>query len=184
MTGGQLGPAIHRTKRDQIDLGHLANRDDSAAVVVRTVYGAGCSTWFQNGLQNGLQNVGSCDDTDFHPAPGSFPEGKPVMDRTERFYKIDQLINERRGVPFKDLQDALEVSRAKRAKNVSRAAVDLELGPGTASSPERMSRPPDCDSRPNGLAGWPTSSGIRIKKAPSNQTKAMFRSSLMRMIVS
>ena len=34
------------------------------------------------------------------------------MDRTERFYKIDQLINERKLVPFKDLQDELEVSRA------------------------------------------------------------------------
>jgi predicted DNA-binding transcriptional regulator YafY len=35
-----------------------------------------------------------------------------TMDRTERFYKIDQMINERRLVPFKDLQDELEVSRA------------------------------------------------------------------------
>ena len=34
------------------------------------------------------------------------------MDRTERFYKIDQLINDRKLVPFKDLQDQLEVSRA------------------------------------------------------------------------
>jgi len=34
------------------------------------------------------------------------------MDRTERFYKIDQIINERTLVPFKDLQDELEVSRA------------------------------------------------------------------------
>jgi DeoR/GlpR family transcriptional regulator of sugar metabolism len=34
------------------------------------------------------------------------------MDRTERFYKIDQIINERKFVPFKDLQDELEVSRA------------------------------------------------------------------------
>jgi predicted DNA-binding transcriptional regulator YafY len=34
------------------------------------------------------------------------------MDRTERFYKIDQMINERRLVPFKDLQDGLEISRA------------------------------------------------------------------------
>ena len=34
------------------------------------------------------------------------------MDRTERFYKIDQMINERRLVPFKDLQDELEISRA------------------------------------------------------------------------
>jgi predicted DNA-binding transcriptional regulator YafY len=34
------------------------------------------------------------------------------MDRTERFYKIDQIINERRLVPFKDLQDELEISRA------------------------------------------------------------------------
>jgi len=34
------------------------------------------------------------------------------MDRTERFYKIDQLLAERRLVPFADLQAALEVSRA------------------------------------------------------------------------
>ena len=34
------------------------------------------------------------------------------MDRTERFYKIDQMINERKLVPFKVLQDELEVSRA------------------------------------------------------------------------
>lgn len=34
------------------------------------------------------------------------------MDRTERFYKIDQLINDRKVVPFDDLLDALEVSRA------------------------------------------------------------------------
>ena len=34
------------------------------------------------------------------------------MDRTERFYKIDQIINERKLVPFKELQDELEVSRA------------------------------------------------------------------------
>lgn len=34
------------------------------------------------------------------------------MDRTERFYKIDQIINERKLVPFKDLQDELEISRA------------------------------------------------------------------------
>lgn len=34
------------------------------------------------------------------------------MDRTERFYKIDQLISERRVVPFTALMAALEVSRA------------------------------------------------------------------------
>ena len=34
------------------------------------------------------------------------------MDRTERFYKIDQMINDRKLVPFKDLQDGLEISRA------------------------------------------------------------------------
>lgn len=34
------------------------------------------------------------------------------MDRTERFYKIDQLLAERRLVPFEALQSALEVSRA------------------------------------------------------------------------
>lgn len=34
------------------------------------------------------------------------------MDRTERFYKIDQLLSERRVVPFAVLQEKLEVSRA------------------------------------------------------------------------
>lgn len=34
------------------------------------------------------------------------------MDRTERFYKIDQMIHDRRLVPFAELQEALEVSRA------------------------------------------------------------------------
>jgi predicted DNA-binding transcriptional regulator YafY len=34
------------------------------------------------------------------------------MDRTERFYKIDQLLAERRVVPFAVLQEKLEVSRA------------------------------------------------------------------------
>jgi len=34
------------------------------------------------------------------------------MDRTERFYKIDQLLAEHRVVPFEILQSALEVSRA------------------------------------------------------------------------
>jgi predicted DNA-binding transcriptional regulator YafY len=34
------------------------------------------------------------------------------MDRTERFYKIDQLLHDRRVVPFAVIQSALEVSRA------------------------------------------------------------------------
>ena len=34
------------------------------------------------------------------------------MDRTERFYKIDQMIHERKLVSFAELMDALEVSRA------------------------------------------------------------------------
>ncbi len=34
------------------------------------------------------------------------------MDRTERFYKIDQLIGERKVVPFEDFLSALEISRA------------------------------------------------------------------------
>jgi predicted DNA-binding transcriptional regulator YafY len=34
------------------------------------------------------------------------------MDRTERFYKIDQMIHDRKLVPFVELLDALEVSRA------------------------------------------------------------------------
>ncbi|HTZ00018.1 MAG TPA: YafY family protein [Rhodocyclaceae bacterium] len=34
------------------------------------------------------------------------------MDRTERFYKIDQLLHERRLATFADMQEALEVSRA------------------------------------------------------------------------
>ncbi|MCL4724879.1 MAG: HTH domain-containing protein, partial [Rhodocyclaceae bacterium] len=34
------------------------------------------------------------------------------MDRTERFYRIDQLLNERKVVPFSVLEEKLEVSRA------------------------------------------------------------------------
>ena len=34
------------------------------------------------------------------------------MDRTERFYRIDQLLNEKKIVPFSDLLEKLEVSRA------------------------------------------------------------------------
>jgi len=34
------------------------------------------------------------------------------MDRTERFYKIDQMISDRKVVPFDDFLDELEVSRA------------------------------------------------------------------------
>ncbi len=34
------------------------------------------------------------------------------MDRTERFYRIDQLLNERRAVPIEAFIDALEISRA------------------------------------------------------------------------
>ena len=34
------------------------------------------------------------------------------MDRTERFYRIDQMLNERRVVPFAELMEKLEVSRA------------------------------------------------------------------------
>ncbi len=34
------------------------------------------------------------------------------MDRTERFYRIDQLLNERKVVPLPILIDKLEVSRA------------------------------------------------------------------------
>ena len=36
------------------------------------------------------------------------------MDRTERFYKIDQMIHDRRLVSFDQLMQALEVSRANR----------------------------------------------------------------------
>ncbi|MCZ7656207.1 MAG: HTH domain-containing protein [Rhodocyclaceae bacterium] len=34
------------------------------------------------------------------------------MDRTERFYRIDQLLNDRKVVPFSTLVEKLEVSRA------------------------------------------------------------------------
>lgn len=34
------------------------------------------------------------------------------MDRTERFYRIDQLLNDQRCLPFEDIQEALGVSRA------------------------------------------------------------------------
>lgn len=41
------------------------------------------------------------------------------MNQTERFYKIDQLLNERKAVPFKDLQDSLEVSRATLKRDLA-----------------------------------------------------------------
>lgn len=41
------------------------------------------------------------------------------MNQTERFYKIDQLLNERTVVPFKDLQDSLEVSRATLKRDLA-----------------------------------------------------------------
>ena len=34
------------------------------------------------------------------------------MDRTERFYRIDQLLNDKKIVPFSILVEKLEVSRA------------------------------------------------------------------------
>ena len=46
----------------------------------------------------------------------SFPE--PRMDRTERFYKIDQLIGDRKLVTFAELQDALEVSPATLKRDI------------------------------------------------------------------
>lgn len=41
------------------------------------------------------------------------------MNQTERFYKIDQLLNERTVVSFKDLQDSLEVSRATLKRDLA-----------------------------------------------------------------
>lgn len=41
------------------------------------------------------------------------------MNQTERFYKIDQLLNERLVVSFKDLQDSLEVSRATLKRDLA-----------------------------------------------------------------
>lgn len=41
------------------------------------------------------------------------------MNQTERFYKIDQLLNERQVVSFGDLQDSLEVSRATLKRDLA-----------------------------------------------------------------
>jgi predicted DNA-binding transcriptional regulator YafY len=41
------------------------------------------------------------------------------VDRTERFYKIDLLLNERPGVPFVELQARLEVSRATLKRDLA-----------------------------------------------------------------
>lgn len=41
------------------------------------------------------------------------------MNLTERLYKIDQLLNERRSVPFAELQAALEVSRATLKRDLA-----------------------------------------------------------------
>ncbi|HZX32269.1 MAG TPA: YafY family protein [Rhodocyclaceae bacterium] len=41
------------------------------------------------------------------------------MNQTERFYKIDQLLNERPVVSFKDLQDCLEISRATLKRDLA-----------------------------------------------------------------
>ncbi len=40
------------------------------------------------------------------------------MDRTERFYKIDQMIGERKLVTFAELKDALEVSPATLKRDI------------------------------------------------------------------
>ncbi len=41
------------------------------------------------------------------------------MDRTERLYKIDLILNEHPGVAFTDLQDRLEVSRATLKRDLA-----------------------------------------------------------------
>ncbi|HJW26331.1 MAG TPA: HTH domain-containing protein, partial [Rhodocyclaceae bacterium] len=41
------------------------------------------------------------------------------MNQTERFYKIDQLLNERQVVSFADLQESLEVSRATLKRDLA-----------------------------------------------------------------
>jgi predicted DNA-binding transcriptional regulator YafY len=41
------------------------------------------------------------------------------VNQTERFYKIDQLLNERQVVSFKDLQDSLEISRATLKRDLA-----------------------------------------------------------------
>ena len=40
------------------------------------------------------------------------------MDRTERFYKIDQLLKDRKVVSFATLQEALDVSRATLRRDI------------------------------------------------------------------
>jgi predicted DNA-binding transcriptional regulator YafY len=44
---------------------------------------------------------------------------KRCMDRTERLYKIDLILNEHPGVAFTDLQDRLEVSRATLKRDLA-----------------------------------------------------------------
>ena len=57
------------------------------------------------------------------------------MDRTERFYKINQLLENHRQVSFAQMKDALEVSRATlRTDSVVRTA-SLPTASPTASSP-------------------------------------------------
>ena len=52
-----------------------------------------------------------------------------TMDRTERFYRIEMLIRSRGSVPFVDLMDELEVSRAtlKRDLEYLRSRMDAPI---------------------------------------------------------
>ena len=50
------------------------------------------------------------------------------MDRTERFYRIDQLLNDRKVVPFSTLVEKLEVSRATIKRDIEEAFTDRVVG--------------------------------------------------------
>jgi predicted DNA-binding transcriptional regulator YafY len=60
---------------------------------------------------------------------GTAAHHRVVMDRTERFYKIEMLIRSRGSVPFADLMDELGVSRAtlKRDLEYLRARLDAPI---------------------------------------------------------
>ena len=119
----------------------------------------------------------------------------PAMDRIERFYKIDQLLKERRVVPFGALQDALGVSRAtlkrdleymreplQRADRVrprartatasaSRARARATSCRGCGSTPRRSTRSSPCSScSPSlqpGLLGGARRAAARAPRARS-----------------
>lgn len=72
------------------------------------------------------------------------------MDRTERFYKIDQLLKERKVVSFAALREALDVSPATLRR-------DLDY------MRDRLHAPIDCDPEVNGYRFGKPRSGLRYE---------------------